>query len=131
VLVAELLRRRVVAQPLGDQMAATYYWICNECARAEGSLPTAPATSALSTPYQEERFRKHTLGSPTAPTNSIFTNQDRKLYDEVVGCTLQGGAVQFDEQGRKSVFRAINQVDWGHARLKWADHCKRVLGCSP
>ena len=84
-------------------------WFCNECCRRAGILPPTPATSVLSTAYQQEKFGKHTFGDPTARKNSVYTNRDPTAYGESIAHTVRDGALQIDDRGRRNVFRAINQ----------------------
>jgi hypothetical protein len=65
--------------------------------------------SALATPYQEQKFQKHTAGSPGAPVNSVFASRDRAAYQEGIERALDRGAVQLDQRRRCNVFLAVNE----------------------
>lgn len=90
-------------------MTSSDRWLCNDCARKLAELPPEPSGSLLLTAYQQQKFSKHTVGDPASPTNSVYNSGDESAYEDSARRTMQEGAVQIDDQGRRNVFRPLNR----------------------
>jgi hypothetical protein len=76
----------------------------------EGITFKAQGRSFLTTPYQEGKIEKHTVGDPTAPVNSTLSNVDRAVYEKELGHALDAGSLQINSRGRQNVFHAANAI---------------------
>lgn len=78
------------------------YYLCHACA-ARQSLLHAPPTDPLATPYQLEKYIKHTVPDPTWQVQSVFDQPDRQQYRGYVVESLSAGSVEVDRWGRINV----------------------------
>ena len=78
-----------------------YY--CHKCAAIKGLMNPASPTDLIGTPYQLDKFIKHTAPAGIYPVNSIFDNLDYSAYRDYVVYTSGSGCFEIDDQGRSNL----------------------------
>jgi hypothetical protein len=87
--------------------SSTNSYYCTQC-RISGSLirPASPS-SLIDTPYQVDKFSKHTAHSASAvySINSVFDDPTYQTYQNYVMNAVASGFLEMDERGRKNIIR--------------------------
>jgi hypothetical protein len=82
-------------------MSQKFY--CHECAaRMKLMNPVNPENFA-GTPYQLEKFIKHTAPTDSYPVVSIFDDSDYESYRTYIVNTSGSGCLMIDDQGRSNL----------------------------
>jgi DNA-directed RNA polymerase subunit RPC12/RpoP len=78
-----------------------YY--CHKCANELSLIPSPPSGKIVRTPYQYEKHLKHTSFDATYSIQSIFSDSSTSAYANYIVDSIDTGAVEIDEQGRKNI----------------------------
>jgi hypothetical protein len=82
-----------------------YY--CNQCGVRRGLVRPVP-DNLISTPYQLEKFAKHTVLDPQEKLVSTFRSSSTGEYGGLVVGAMNAGSVELDDLGRTNVIcRAV------------------------
>ena len=84
----------------------THY--CHACA-AEQRLLNPPPADLLATPYQLDKYLKHTSPDPKYRVQSVFDSTDTAVYRGYVVESLGAGSVEVDGQGRTNIIWTAGQ----------------------
>lgn len=81
-------------------MRMSYY--CHRCAALLGYLQDVYTSDPLQSPYQLDRFMKHTLPL-SHPSASVFNSTSTGDYANYVVDAAASGGVEFDAHGRRNI----------------------------
>ena len=80
---------------------STYY--CHPCAAIKGWMSAASPSSLTGTPYQLEKFIKHTVPTISYPVLSIFDNPAYDAYRNYIVYTSGSGCLEVDNKSRRNL----------------------------
>ena len=78
-----------------------YY--CHKCADQLSLIPNLPSGKVVRTPYQYEKFRKHSVPDSTYSLQSVFSDSSTAAYADHLVNTMLAGAVEIDDQNRTNI----------------------------
>ena len=78
-----------------------YY--CHSCASSMGALGNVCSSRPFSSPYQLEKYLKHTVPASSYSYQSVFDNTATTQYREAIVNAACAGAVEYDDRGRKNL----------------------------
>ena len=82
-------------------MAKRYY--CHKCAQQLGLTNDLPTGKVIQTPYQYNKYLKHTVEGSTYRIHSIFSDPSTSAYADHIVNAMCEGAVEIDDFGRKNI----------------------------
>jgi hypothetical protein len=77
------------------------YYYCHPCAARQGYLHDVYTSDPLQSPYQLDKFVKHTLPL-SHPSASVFNSTSTGTYADYVVDVAASGAVELDALGRRN-----------------------------
>lgn len=86
---------------------AKYY--CHGCAAKLGYISRAPEGKVVGSPYQLDKYIKHTVPDPMFAVQSVFEEPSTQAYRTYSLDALAAGAVEIDDAGRKNVIRVAGE----------------------
>ena len=78
-----------------------YY--CYKCARNKGHIAPIDPSAINATPYQLEKYLKHTAPTGIYPKNSVFNDPSWQSYKDYMVAPAASGCLEIDDAGRKNL----------------------------
>jgi len=86
---------------------SVYY--CHACAAIKGWMNAASPANLTGTPYQLEKYIKHTVPTGIYPVNSTFDDPGYETYRSYVVNTSASGCLEVDGYGRRNLIWVAGQ----------------------